>query len=130
MVAVMSFALARLSSPLFAATEEVFQEGFNCRAAVDCSGTATPVCCASVEVDSGTPPSCPQVVLEGNCTTAAACTTSLPSACPTTARVHLCGVSSECGDPSYPSCCEFPSGAGTATYCVDNFTALFANRCL
>lgn len=112
-----------------ASTEDVFHDGFDCRGASGCGG-ATPICCASLTVSAGTPPSCPQIVSEGACTTAAACPTSLPNSCPATGQVQLCQASSECGNPSYQNCCEFPSGVTTATYCVDTFTALTANRCL
>ncbi len=112
-----------------AATEQIFQDEFGCIGAAACAGTATPVCCAAVTVGAGTPPGCPQTVSEGGCTTAAACTTSLSGTCPASETVQLCQASTECTDPNHPSCCAFPNGITTASYCVDSFTAQFASQC-
>jgi len=126
---VAALGLVAFASLAAAVTDEVFHDGFDCRGASTC-GSTTPTCCASLTVSSGTPPSCPQIVSEGACTTTAACLISLPTTCPAIGKVQLCQVSSECVDVNNPICCEFSSGVTTTTYCVDSLTAITANRCL
>jgi hypothetical protein len=84
-------------------------------------GSGTPICCASVVLNGGTPPNCTATSIASSCK--GVCTTTFVSSCSGTETVQLCAKANDCTDPTYDKCCTFTSGNQSLTFCASQTIA-------
>ena len=98
----------------------------NCDGPEDCTGGK--VCCGTVDVGSGTPPTCP--ISTGAASCAATCTTVIPTSCPDKGSARLCHAAADCAsDKANANCCTFSASGTSGTFCVPDAYKLIADDC-
>lgn len=98
----------------------------NCDGPEDCTGGK--VCCGTVNVGAGTPPSCPISAGAASCTDS--CATVIPTSCPDKGSARLCHAAADCAsDSTNKNCCTFAAGGASGTFCVADAYKLIAVDC-
>jgi hypothetical protein len=98
---------------------------FACNDPTTCDGG---LCCASIVLGAGNPPTCPINSISSACQST--CTTNLAFSCATTETVRFCNQKSDCTEKGITQCCHFQQGNQKVTFCASAAVAQFATSCL
>ncbi len=117
------------SGPTFTCAASCSDGGvaINCDGPEDCTGGGK-VCCGTINVGAGTPPTCP--ISTGSAACASTCDTKIPTSCPDKGSARLCHAAADCAsDASNKNCCTFSAGGASGTFCVGDAYKLIADSC-
>ena len=89
-----------------------------------CDGGAS-LCCATIDLNGGTPPNCNVASISSTCTST--CNTVLQFSCNASDTVRLCNKPADCTEAAYDKCCTFQTGNQSETFCANAVIASSAD---